>query len=302
MFGLSGVIPSLFWQTIAHIFSGSGPKMMRIAVILVIGFSALWWLAASFGRTATLRALAQGTAEASKAAEPRMFRPLRLRPVFTLNAFRVLLGFTTALAYMAAFLLAFSASGMRAESAASGAAGKFYLLFVPLAVIIGSVWSMLNWYLSLAPVVAAGTPADSSSPSICSASALSSFFDSAMLSRRRGSQFAWVGFVFGILRLMLFTAAWFVFLAIAGLLAQLPGGVAWGVLFLLALVYSFISTALNLVRLAAYLRIVEWDADLLAAPLAPLAEAPTATPATPVEAEYPNLSQFPAEPPPEPAR
>src|SRR5436305_122115 len=58
MFGLSGLIPSLFWQTVAHIFNGSGPKMIRITAILILAYAGLWWLAASFGRTATLRALA----------------------------------------------------------------------------------------------------------------------------------------------------------------------------------------------------------------------------------------------------
>src|SRR5437660_12171034 len=53
MFGLSGLIPALFWQTVAHIFSGSGPKVIRIAIILAVGYSVLWWLAASFGRAAT---------------------------------------------------------------------------------------------------------------------------------------------------------------------------------------------------------------------------------------------------------
>src|SRR5205823_48640 len=57
MFGLSGIVPSLFWQTIVHIFRGSGQKLLRIGVVLVAAFSILWWLAASMGRVATLQAL-----------------------------------------------------------------------------------------------------------------------------------------------------------------------------------------------------------------------------------------------------
>jgi hypothetical protein len=299
MFGLSGVIPSLFWQTVAHIFSGSGPKMLRIVIVLAIGFTALWWLAASFGRTATLRALVDD----SEAAE-RQKLPLRLRTVFAVNALRVLLGFTAAVAYVAAFLLAFSISGMRAEvgSAVPGAAAKFYLLFVPLAIIIGSIWSLLNWYLALTPVVDAGAALPSPSDTFLPNNALGRFFEAAMLSRRRASQFAWVGFVFGTLRLVLYAAAWFVFLTVAGLLAEVPGGVVLGVLFLLALVYSVISDLLGLVRIAAYLRIVAWDAELLAAPPRPPTPPITESPPTALaETEYLNLPQFPAGPPPEPA-
>jgi len=303
MFGLSGVIPALFWQTLAHIFSGSGPKMVRIAIILSVGFSLLWWLAASFGRAATLRVLAQTTTQAQATGESQeTISRLRMRTVFAFNGLRVLLGFTAAMAYVAAFLLAFSASGMSAETGGgtSGAAGKFYLLFFPLALLIGTTWSLLSWYLSLAPIVAAATPAYSRPSPSFAPRAVSSVLDAAMLCRRQPAQFAWVGFVLGCLRLALYAAAWFVLLAIVGLLAALPGGIVLGVLLLLALLYSLVSTAVNLVRVAAYLRIVEWDAEAQAAPPPLIVEPPIATPPAPAETEFPSLSQFPTEPPPEP--
>src|SRR5437588_8118452 len=65
VFGLSGIVPSLFWQTIVHIFSGSGPKLLRIGVVLAGAFSFLWWLAASAGRAATLQALARNAGAAN---------------------------------------------------------------------------------------------------------------------------------------------------------------------------------------------------------------------------------------------
>src|SRR5205085_12519031 len=88
MFGLSGIVPSLFWQTLVHIFRGSGPKLVRISVLLLAAFSMLWWLAASTGRAATLQALTSH----DDAAE-RRFNSATIRTILKLNGLRVLLAF-----------------------------------------------------------------------------------------------------------------------------------------------------------------------------------------------------------------
>src|SRR5579872_2900939 len=48
MFGLSGVIPSRVVPTIIHIFAGSGPKMLRLALALLVSLCLLSFLATSF--------------------------------------------------------------------------------------------------------------------------------------------------------------------------------------------------------------------------------------------------------------
>src|SRR3954471_21325540 len=57
MFGLSGIIPGSIGPAIMHILTGSGPKMVRLAVALLFGVSLLSWMSYSLGRTAVLRAL-----------------------------------------------------------------------------------------------------------------------------------------------------------------------------------------------------------------------------------------------------
>ncbi len=257
IFGLSGIVPSLFGQTLAHIFHGSGPTMARIVIVLAVGFAALWWMAASLGRAATLPALiARTDGEGVVTSEPISKPALRLRTIVGLHALRVVLGFAGALAYFGAVLLALSVSRVGAEvqvGEMQGDIANFYLMLIPIALVIGLIWSTVSWYLRLAPVVAVSNDSD----------VVRSILDSAWLSRKFAAQFAWVGFVCGILRLMLYGAAFFVLLGSIGLLAQLPGGIVVGTLALLVLMYSFCSSLINMVKIAAYARIVgsEWEAE-----------------------------------------
>src|SRR5260221_3155391 len=72
MFGLSGIIPGRVGATILHILSGSGPKMFRVAIALLIGVSFLSWIANSIGRAAVLRALLSRQSRGSAVAVFRL--------------------------------------------------------------------------------------------------------------------------------------------------------------------------------------------------------------------------------------
>ncbi|MGH6631023.1 MAG: hypothetical protein ACREB3_14945, partial [Burkholderiales bacterium] len=59
LFALRSGIAQLVADAILHIFEGSGPRLLRLALIVAPAVSVLWMLAASAGRAATLRALLQ---------------------------------------------------------------------------------------------------------------------------------------------------------------------------------------------------------------------------------------------------
>jgi hypothetical protein len=234
MFGLSGIIPSMYWQALAHIFQGSGPKLVRITVLLALGLSILWFLAASYGRNATLSALIDKA-------------KLNFTPVLRLHFLRVVVGTAAIIAYFAA--IGVSASFARFEDGNGYDIGAFYFVFLILSLLIGMAWSSASWYLALGPIFAVrnGT------------GALDSLYDAAALVRRQSGQFTWVGFVFGATRLAFWFFAMFVFLTVLAIIGQAPGAVAFAVLVLMAAAYSAVSSLISLIRMGSYLRILDWD-------------------------------------------
>ena len=282
LFGLSGLAPSLFKQTLMHIFAGSGPKIIKLTVVLATGFSVLWWMAASVGRAATLQALfGSGAENSGKMLEGS---PTALRTIFGLNAMRVALSFAATLAYLGAVLLAAAVAGIRGgagiELLGQGTAARFYILFLPLAVLIGAIWSMVRWHLSLAPVLAVTR----------GSSALRSVGDAAVIARKHAAQFAWVGLICGFFRLMLWGGALLALLGIAGLLRELPGGIVCVVLAFGALIYSAFSTVIFMVRQAAYTRIVAWDDEQSNAPT--VADSNVEFPIAGTGSELPGIAYF----------
>jgi hypothetical protein len=227
LLGLSGIIPGTVGYALASIFAGSGPKMVKVIVVLAMGMAVLWWFAASVGRTVTLRALMPG-------------RDARFADMFRLHAVRVVMALVVALAYVGSIMLA---------SSYAAANARFRMVFWPLVILIVIAWSSLSWYLTLAPVVATRNTGGT----------LRAIFDAAIFSRERGSQFAWVSFFFGLVRFSMFIAGLFVFLFVLSIALQLPAAAAIVLLALYAGVYSAVATFLHLARLAAYVRIVEWQ-------------------------------------------
>jgi hypothetical protein len=232
-FGLLGIIPGALRAALEHIFHGSGPKTIKVGIALWSGLSLLWWLAASAGRAATLNALMP----ASKVRFPQMLG---------LHALRAGLAAMGGLAYLGAI-----AAGAMFSSVPGGHDdSKFYLVAMPLIFLISIVWSTLAWYLSLAPMVAAHRGTD----------AIDSILEAAALSRRQPAQFTWVGFCYGGLRYVAGVFGFFVLLAMVSATASLPSGSGWAVFIAWAAAFSFASTLIGTARLAALVRIVQWDA------------------------------------------
>lgn len=237
LFGLSGIIPQLIPRALEHIFRGSGPTLLRVGLAVVFSLSLLWWIASSFGRFATLRALGgRGS----------------ILPVLRLNLFRVWLAGCAWLAYLGAFLLARSMASVPGRFGAEFDTGRFYLFFLPLIFLIGMARSTLGWYLTLAPVCAVMKRLNTA-PAIVEA---------VRLAREQASQFSWVGLVLWVANTAVGVCFLIAYFWTLGLIAETPSGTGWLLLFFFTAASSAINAFLSVVRTAGYVRIVEWEQGL----------------------------------------
>jgi hypothetical protein len=247
LFGLSGMIPGTVRSSLAHIFSGSGPKIVRLLAALIVGLGLLWWLASAFGRAVVLQELVP---------QRKQSAPVAIRILLQINFLRAMFALFALIACAGAFALASQlalAGGTAVDPAQSAEpdTSVFYLVFLPLAFLVGWVWSTLNWYLTLAPIVALqiGT------------GVADSILKSAALVLRQARQYFWVGLVFGLLRLLIAGIFFFFAMSAFAVLAQFATGLAVGGLALVGLCYFAVADFLSVARLAAYERIVVWDSE-----------------------------------------
>jgi hypothetical protein len=145
--------PLLVGRAIAHILRGSLNRAGLAALLAALALSLLWIIAASVGRSATVRSLLdyfrRGVAtnvstETHPSAEPRL-----LPSLIGINFLRV--------ALMIAGLLAFAGAALLVRLALPRAhphPGLAFMLFLPLGGLICIVWPMLNWLLSLGCIFA----------------------------------------------------------------------------------------------------------------------------------------------------
>jgi hypothetical protein len=237
MFGLSGIIPGRVIPTIIHILAGSGPKMLKLALALLVGVSLLSWLACSVGRTAVLRALLSTVTTDRNAA------------IFRLNLLRTFCLVLVTLAYAGcAFLIAHSSAPQDQTRPVSGAR-DFSLLFAALAVVLAWFWGKLDGRLTLATVfVVRGD-----------ASVADAIVRSTDVSIRRIRQFAWIGLVFGFFKLVLVVGAFFCAVAVFTMFAALSTTLAVLAVFAVLLMYSALANFSSVGALAAQIRVIEWD-------------------------------------------
>jgi hypothetical protein len=252
LIALSGVIPGMVPSALAHIFNGSGPKIVRLLAALIAGLGLLWWLASAFGRAVVLQELVPHPKQSARAA---------IRILLQLNLLRAVLSILAFIACAGAFAMA-SRMANAGQAIDQERSAGFYLVFLPLAFIVGWIWSTFNWHLTLAPVVALRT----------GSGIADSIFKTAALVLRQGRQYFWVGLAFGVLRF--FVAGVFLFFALStfAVFAQFATGLAVAGLAVVGLCYFAFADFLTVARLAAYERIVEWNLET------PEAEAITPSP------------------------
>jgi hypothetical protein len=247
LFYLSGVIPGMVPSALAHIFNGAGPKTMRLLAALIIGLGLLWWLASAFGRAVVLLELVP---------QRKRSAPAGIRILFQINFLRTIFALFALIACAGAFALASRlaiAGGTVIDQAPATQPDTtiFYLVFLPLIFLVAWFWSTLNWYLTIAPLLAIQT----------GGGVADAIARSAALVWKQPGQYFWVGVVFGSLRLLLAGIFLFFAASVFAVLVQFSSGSAFVGLAILALFYFAVADFLNIARLAAYERILVWDSE-----------------------------------------
>src|SRR4029077_9191088 len=315
--------PILITRAIAHILRGSLTRVSLAALLGASALTVLWIFAASLGRAITVRALldhfserfvpdsapesapptargeasrpqpskAEGNAidsPAVRSAERRKrFLP---RSLLALHFLRTAITLAAWFALVGASILAGFASTDRNPHP-----GLAFLFFLPLAALVGGLWLMLNWFLSLAALFAVRNGNDHHQDTLSALSA------AVTLCRNRFGHLVAVSAWFGLAHIAAFMSASTLSSFSLGFLGVLPGRVLLATLTVLALIYFAVVDWLYTARLAGYVCIAEMpDARFAPAHPLPLASPsggpqfrPSAPLAASIDREEPILSDVP---------
>ena len=243
--------PVLISQAIAHIFRGSGFRFVVAMMVAVAALAAGWIVTASVARAATLKWLVEyfrGIRDESSGIgverqELRAWRRGGIRSLTGLNFLRVASTIAAAVGCIGATILAGFVSSPKDPQP-----GLVFLLFVPLVCLVWLLWSVLNWFLSLASVFVMRDGRD----------AFGGLAAAVGLCRERMGTVSAVGFWFGLAHVVAFVVATSVVAFPLALAAVLPGGVVLGGVLLVSLLYFAVVDFLYGGRLAAYVAIAEF--------------------------------------------
>jgi hypothetical protein len=223
--------PPLAAQAFANTIAGSGHKLLAIAAVLVPGVAILWTVAASLGRTATLRAMMSE-------------RIVRFRTLLALNFFRAAVALAALVGFAGVFAIAMTLYSDGLGTAPHPERSTWVLLGG--WVLVGYLWSVANWFLSLAPVVAAEQNCD----------ALASIAGALRAFGERGGRFFGVNLAFGALHVLAFMVFTGVSLFPLMLAAALSGTAVLVLLGIVMLVYFAVVDFLYMARLGAYVTLI----------------------------------------------
>jgi hypothetical protein len=254
--------PYLVAEAIAHILRGSMGRVVIASLAATVLLGGMWIITASLGRIATVRVLLDyfrrdavrsvakrddSIAEASEFVAKRAASSA-FRALVRLNFLRAMVVVGGICGLLGAMIVAGFAS-----TDANPRPGVVFLLFLPLAFLVGCAWWGLNWILSLAGifVVRDGEGA------LGAISAAATFLRERMGAVSAVTSWTGVGHV----------VAW----VAAGVAASLPLGLAgalpWqlvgiGVI-LVTLIYFVVADWIYMWRLAGYVCIAEMPEELL---------------------------------------
>lgn len=126
-------------EAFANTIAGSGHKLLMIAAILIPGMAVIWTVAATIGRAATLRAMMPE-------------RIVSFRTILAINFFRAAVALAALLGFAGVFAIAMTLYSDGPGTVPHAERATWILLLG--WIIVGYLWSVVNWFLSVAPVVA----------------------------------------------------------------------------------------------------------------------------------------------------
>jgi hypothetical protein len=237
--------PFLIADAWARIILQVLPQLARECLVLVPAICVMWVAAATVGRDVTLKAL----------LPEHETRNSRLGSLLALHFLRAIFTLATIMAFLGAMFLAGTA--MPALNPTTAA-----VVWLFLAALVAFCWSVVNWFLALAPisVVRDGR------------TALQSITDSVSLYRRNPGPYIAVSWCFGLLRTITLVAALIgavIAASVAG--GSVPAAVAGCIA--VSLIYFAVADFLYIARLAAFVALEDSD-ELPAISSQPITPAP----------------------------
>jgi len=261
---LSSRQPLLISQAAAHIFRGSGARLVEATILLGTGLAILWMLAGSFGRVATLTGVVEYFRHRGDAGDALPKFALQrddgcVRSLLGLNFFRVAVALAAAVGCFGALLL----PGIGPAKDLSP--GMAFLIFLIVILLVWLAWSLVNWFLSLAAVFVVSDGRDT----------FGAVSAAADLCRRRGGQVSAVGAWFGLAHFGAFVMASCVVVFPLALAGVAPGWFVLSAVALITLFYFVVVDFLYVGRLAAYVAIAGWpEIPVVTAPPPPVPDQP----------------------------
>lgn len=205
------------------------PRLALAAAVLIPALALLWIAAASLGRWITLRALLSGGFSGASG---------NFRSLLAVNFLRAALAVVAAAGLLGAGLIARILVGPGDPASAVAVA-------MALAALVAFFWSVVNWFLALAPVFilrdGRGAP--------------TAIADSLALLTRYLGEYLGIAFSFGLLRGAALLVA--IAFSLAPLAATNSVAVAVGLSIPIALAYFAVADFLYIARLAAFVGLAE---------------------------------------------
>jgi len=235
--------PVLISHAISHIFAGSGFRVVETIIVVSVSLAIGWIIVGSLARAATIKALLGyfGEPEDSSVSR-REWRVGGVRSLFGLNFFRVAATLAAITGCVAALLL-----GDAVSPAESPAPASAFLVFLSVILLVWLVWSVMNWFLSLAAVFVVAESRDT----------FGAIGSAVALCRNRPGPVLAAGTWFGLAHIVAFVLATSVVAFPLGLAGILPVGIVLGGVILTTLLYLAVADYLYIGRLAAYVAILE---------------------------------------------
>ena len=255
---LRGLDPRASAYVLLRVMNAIVPVVLRVFAYTLPALVMLWIAAATFGRVATLRALLG-----------RQCGKVRWPALVGVNVLRVALLFAAILAFVGSSILV--GRMFRGEPEYLGVA---ILLSLGVNLLIVSAWSLLNWFLTLAPIFILRDEAG----------AFAAFGASVDLFRDRSGPYIGAAMGLGLVRLALITVASVLsviplgMIGTSSMMAVIVAGVT------LALVYYALTDAVQIWRIAAYVSLANYEPEIPVPAVAPV--------------PVPVAPQYPTEPPP----
>ena len=221
--GWSAISPLDLIRTLASSIGTLGVALVRVGILGGISMAICWTVLSALGRYATLRrpALAPGT---------------DLKTCFAISAMRALTTVLCIVLWTLATLLA----GMMAAVSARGPLPNTWVIaaiLVPTSVVLVVVWSVSNWYMSLAPIFPERTFVGSTATA-------------ARFTKLQANNIFEVSMAVTLIRAVLLPGVVMLSVAVGAVISNVR--VLMADLLAISLLYFFCADFLYVVRLAAY--------------------------------------------------